>query len=60
MGQQRCPDCDVPPLLSMGHGLTGMCSACHGSGRKKGHEDCPMCGGSGKCPTCNGIRIIDE
>lgn len=66
-----CPDCNGP-AIDFGYGAgNGECSECHGYGGGgaldsitasfTGEESkCRNCGGSGKCPTCNGKGEIDD
>lgn len=56
----KCPDCDDDDLFDRSCG-NGKCGECHGTGVNPnlasvalGEEECPECGESGVCQTCDG------
>jgi DnaJ-class molecular chaperone len=66
-----CPDCDSVKMFSAGAEGDGKCSVCHGTGSDGflesvtevlgGEESpCDQCQGTGICPTCVGIGVIEE
>jgi DnaJ-class molecular chaperone len=64
----KCPDCNSTSDI-FGLAGDGVCSDCHGDGKRalSGLNEaifdtvleCNNCGGSGKCPTCDGTGEID-
>ena len=64
----KCPDCDSIEILSVPERGDGVCSRCHGDGKKllSGLNEritgvpleCDDCNGSGQCQTCGGTGEI--
>ncbi len=57
LGKDGCTDCLSPATnISIGD---GKCSVCAGTGHEFGSgQDCPTCGGSTKCQTCDGTGQV--
>jgi hypothetical protein len=66
----RCPDCDGIEIFSIPEKGNGICSRCHGDGKKLSSKlneaffDVPLfcdnCNGSCKCPKCSGTGEIGD
>lgn len=64
----RCPDCDSVEVISIPERGNGVCSRCHGDGKRllSGLNEkmfdtpleCTNCDGSGRCPTCGGTGEV--